>query len=294
MREFSVGTVVFTPASLILGIVLLVVLLVAQSWIKRLLQSRLFPRLKLDSGLSNSLATLFGYLFVILGILVILPVAFPGFSFTTLSVILGAVSFGIGFGLRNIADNFVSGLIILLERPINVGDRIAVGELAGNVEAIRARSTTVRTNDNISIIVPNSQFIAQQVVNWSHGDRRVRFRIPVGVHYSSDVQVVKEALEEAGRASANVLPHPTPAAKFVGFGDSALDFELWVWTDSMSASPSAFRSEINYLIWDSLKAHRIEIPYPQRDLYIKELPRGEKSGPAGAGEVDEPRQGSGL
>ena len=273
LREVRMGEVAFTPLSLALGLFFFVLLLAAQALFRRTLVQRVFPRLKLDQGLSHSLATLIGYVILLIGILVILPVAFPGFQFGTLSVVLGAVSFGIGFGLRNIADNFVSGLIILIERPIKVGDRIALGELTGDVVAIRGRSTSVRTNDNIHIIVPNSEFISLQVVNWSHGDRLVRFRLPVGVHYNSDVRAVKAALEEAGARNENVRTVPAPSAKFMGFGDSSLDFELWVWTETRSANPRAFRSEMNYLIWDVLKERGIEIPYPQRDVYIKEVPR---------------------
>lgn len=291
MREFSVGAISFTPLSLLLGLLLLVGLFIVNGLLKGVLIKRLLPRLNLDKGLIYALTTLIGYVFLTLGILIILPIAFPGFSFTTLSVVLGAVSFGIGFGLRNIADNFFSGLIILLERPIKVGDRIALGELSGDVIAIRSRSTTVRTNDNIEIIVPNSQFIAQQVVNWSHGDRKRRFRFPIGVHYNSHVPKVKEALEKAGSLSENVLNFPPPSAKFMGFGDSSLDFELWVWTETMIARPRAFQSELNYLIWDVLLEAGIEIPYPQRDLYIKELP--EKS-PRSEAVLDgeTPKQGS--
>lgn len=292
-RSFSFGAVSFKPFTIVQGVALLVALLVFHGWLKKILTSRFFPKMKLDTGLSHALATLIGYAVLLIGVLLILPVAFPGFQLTTLSVILGAVSFGIGFGLRNIADNFVSGLIILFERPIKVGDRIAVGDLTGDVIAIRARSTSVRTNDNIDIIVPNSQFIAEQVINWSHGDRMVRFRVPVGVHYNSDVPTVKKALEEAGGANPNVLPSPPPSAKFMGFGDSSLDFELWVWTENMSHRPRAFVSEMNYLIWDALKAHGIEIPYPQRDIYIKEDPAHPLRIPHSP-EVDEPRLGSGL
>ena len=290
--EFVVGSVSFTPISIVVGLLLLTALVIVTSVIKRILKKRILPRLKLEEGFSYALTTLIGYAILTLGVLIILPVAFPGFSFTTLSVILGAVSFGIGFGLRNIADNFVSGLIILLERPIKVGDRIALQELSGDVIAIRSRSTTVRTNDNIEIIVPNSEFIAQQVINWSHGDRRRRFRIPVGVHYNSHVPSVKEALERAGSRSPNVLTNPPPSAKFMGFGDSSLDFELWVWTETMIARPRAFQSEINYLIWDVLLETGIEIPYPQRDLYIKEMPEKKAhAGPAGIATDETPRQG---
>ena len=206
---------------------------------------------------------------------VILPLALPGFNLATLSVIAGALSFGIGFGLRNIADNFVSGLIILTERPIKVGDRLEIDDLEGKVMEIRARSTTVRTNDNIDIIVTNSHFIDNRVTNRSHNDNVIRFRIPVGVHYHSDIEVVEKALLEAVKDCPNALPEPAPGVRFMGFGDSSLDFELRVWSEALHDRPNAFRSEVNKAIWHSLKRHQIEIPYPQRDLYIKQMPKRE-------------------
>jgi small-conductance mechanosensitive channel len=266
------GQISFTPASLLLGAGLLLLVLVMIKLLRWILLKRFFPRFDIHPGLGNAYATLTGYGVFIIALAFILPVSFHGFNWATLSVLLGAISFGVGFGLRNIADNFVSGLIILLERPVKVGDRVTVDELSGMVTAIRARSTTVRTNDNIEVIVPNSRFIAESVINWSHSDNRVRFRIPVGVHYKSEVPEVKRVLEAAAAGHSAVLTEPGPSAKFIEFGDSSLNFELWVWTTERTMRPTAFRSELNYLIWDHLKAAGIEIPYPQRDLYIKELP----------------------
>lgn len=267
----EVGTVTFTPLSLVLGIVLLLATLLIQRIIVRLLTQRFFPRFKVHPGLSHAYAALLGYTFLVLALFVILPISFNGLNWATFSVILGAISFGVGFGLRNIADNFVSGLIILLERPVKVGDRVTLDtETSGAITAIRARSTTIRTNDNIEVIVPNSRFISESVINWSHSDNRVRFRIPVGVHYQSDVFKVKEVLEQAALQHEGVLREPAPSAKFCEFGDSSLNFQIWVWTTEWTMRPAAFRSEINYLIWKNLKESGIEVPYPQRDLYIKE------------------------
>lgn len=206
----------------------------------------------------------------------------PGFNIQTLSVVIGALSFGIGFGLRNVADNFFSGLIILLERPIKVGDRIQVGSSYGTVIDIRARSTTVRTNDNIDIIIPNFEIISQQVTNLSHTDLQVRFQIPVGVHYESDVRLVEKALLEAAATSPNVLKNPPPGVRFTEFGDSSLNFVLVVWSDTLYDRPTRLISELNFAIWDHFKKYGINIPYPQRDLYVKEWPgsvetRGELS-----------------
>ena len=276
-RTIDVGSLSFTPISLIVGLILLLVAVVVKNLMYRLLTRRFFPKVKMHPGLANAYATLVGYVFLIAALLVILPVAFPGFNWSTFSVILGAVSFGIGFGLRNVTDNFVSGLIILLERPVKVGDRITIDSIEGAVTSIRSRSTTVRSNDNIEVIVPNSRFISESVVNWSHSDNQVRIKIPVGVHYNSDVFQVREVLEKAVVNQHGVLPDPAPAVLFMEFGDSSLNFEVRVWTTEWTQRPSAFRSEINFLIWKALKEAGIEIPYPQRDLYIKEMPKDERT-----------------
>ena len=271
-RDFQFGSLGFTPLSLLIGLGLLAALVVLNSMLKRVLRHRVLPRAGLTPGVSAAMSTLIGYIVLVVGILVILPISIQGFNMGTLSVLLGAVSFGIGFGLRNIADNFVSGLILLIERPIKIGDRISVEGVFGTVREIRARSTTVVTNDNISIVVPNSQFIASQVTNVSHSDNLVRFRIPVGVHYKSDVHVVTKALLEAADECEIILKKPEPGVRFIEFGDSSLNFQLWVWTDSFFDRPNNLKSQVNYLIWDKLKKYQIEIPYPQRDLYIKEMP----------------------
>lgn len=269
-RTIELGNVSFTPLSLLLGAILLLIALLVQRLVYRLLTHRFFPRFNVHPGLGNAYATLIGYTLLVLALFVIGPIAFNGLNWATFSVILGAVSFGVGFGLRNIADNFVSGLIILLERPVKVGDRVTLDNTSGMISAIRGRSTTIRTNDNIEVIVPNSRFISESVINWSHSDNRVRFRIPVGVHYKSDVFQVKDVLEKAGLEHSGVLKQPPPSAKFIEFGDSSLNFELWLWVNDWTMRPAAFKSEINYLIWKHLKEAGIEIPYPQRDLYIKE------------------------
>ncbi len=269
-RPIDLGTISFTPLSLLLGFVLLLVAVFIQRLLKYILSQRVFPRFSMHPGLAHAYATLVGYIFLFVALIIIGPISFQGLNWATLSVILGAISFGVGFGLRNIADNFVSGLIILLKRPVRVGDRVTIDDTSGTVRSIRARSTTVQTNGNIEVIIPNSRFISASVINWSHSDNRVRFRIPVGVHYNSDVFHVRDVLEKAGRQHGAVLRNPGPSAKFIGFGDSSLDFELWVWTVEWTLRPAAFKSEINYLIWQHLKEAGIQIPYPQRDLYIKE------------------------
>lgn len=271
-QPFEVGNLRFTPLSLLVGLGMIGCLALAVTLLKRLLRDRLLPRAGLSRGVSIAIATLVSYGVMLLGILIILPVAIPGFDLHTLSLVLGAISFGIGFGLRNIADNFVSGVILLIERPIKVGDHIQMDQTFGDVIEIRARSTTVRTNDNIDLIVPNSEFISSKVVNISHNDSRVRFRFPVGVHYKSDVHLVAKVLVEAALACPEVLRTPAPEARLIEFSDSSINFEIWVWTETLLNRRLSLRSRLNFLIWDHFKRAGIEMPYPQRDIYVKELP----------------------
>src|SRR5436190_8300708 len=192
-----------------------------------------------------------------------------GLNLTSLAVVAGAVGVGIGFGMQNIVHNFVSGLIILAERPIAIGDRIEVGGVAGQVKQIRLRSTTVLTNDNIAYIVPNSDFITHTVINWSHGDLKVRIRLKVSAAYGTDPVYLERLLLEVALAHPKVLRQPAPSVFFCGFGDSALEFELAVWTVEMISQPRQFKSELYFAIEKTLREHRIEIPFPQRDLHLR-------------------------
>jgi small-conductance mechanosensitive channel len=176
---------------------------------------------------------------------------------------------GVGFGLQNIVNNFISGLIILLERPIKIGDRIEVGSIEGDVVKIGGRSTTVLTNDNISVIVPNSKFILENVVNWSHNERTVRFRIPVSVAYGSDIKLVEKSLLEVAKDNPDILDNPEPAVRFLEFGDSGLLFELRAWTMTLIHKKGKLISALNFAIYEKFKEHNIEIPFPQRDIHIR-------------------------
>lgn len=267
-----IGSIRFSLLSVLLGTALFILLLAAIGLLKRVLRERLLPSAGLNPGVSSAIATLAGYGVLVLGVFSILPVMLPGFEIATLSIMVGAVSFGLGFGLRNIVDNFVSGLILLIERPIKEGDRIEVGTLEGQVIEVRARSTTVRTNDNIDIIVPNAEFLTSRVTNLSHHDNVVRFRVPVGVHYESDVAVVEAAMLRAAAQCPDVLKEPQPVVRFMSFGDSSLNFEVRVWSETLYNKPTALRSQVNYAIWREFKAADVSIPYPQQDIYIKELP----------------------
>src|SRR5205807_7053728 len=255
----------------LLQIFLLIGLLIAVFWLssrtKRFLFTRFLARSGLDRALQHAIAQIVGYAVLIIGIVIVLDNA--GIHLGALTVFAGAVGVGVGFGLKNIASNFISGLLILAERPIAIGDRIEVAGITGQVRQIRARSTVIITNDNIAMIVPNEKFIDSPVTNWTYSDRRVRFRVPVGVAYGSDVTKAREALIAAAREHPATLSDPAPDAFLEKFGDSTIDFELIVWSDEMSRRPSRFKSDLNYLICKHLGAAGIEIPNPQRDLHIR-------------------------
>lgn len=188
---------------------------------------------------------------------------------SALSLLAGALGVGIGFGLQNITDNFISGLIILFEKPIKVGDRIEVGDVDGDVISISVRATTIQTNDNISMIIPNSEFISQKVINWSHNDRNIRYRIPIGVSYKEDPEQVKSLLIGVANRHKHVLKDPAPVVLFDEFADSSINFTLAIWTSTYTDRPLLLKSEILFEVFKVFREKGIEIPFPQRDIHIK-------------------------
>jgi small-conductance mechanosensitive channel len=254
-----------------LQIFLLIAMLVAVFWVSSHTKRFLFNRLLANSGLNRSLqyalAQIISNVVLVIGILVVLTNT--GINLGALAVFAGAIGVGIGVGLQGLASNFISGLVILAERPISLGDRVEVGGVTGQVERIRSRSTVIRTNDNISMIVPNAKFIENPVTNWTYGDPRVRFRIPVGVAYNSDVDKVRDVLVAVGREHPKALQDPAPSVFLKQFGDNSIDFELVVWSSEMSYRPSRFKSDLNFAIAKKFREAGIEIPNPQRDVYIR-------------------------
>lgn len=234
---------------------------------QRMILRRLLKHTRLDLGLQFAIAKIFGYVLVGLGLYVALMT--NGVNLSSLAVVAGALGLGIGFGLQGVVANFVSGIVLLAERPVSLGDRIEVEGVAGRVTKISLRATTVLTNDNISIIVPNSQLTSNPVTNWSHGGPRVRMRVPVGIAYGTDPQRVRELLLKVAASHPEVLKAPEPMVYFDGFGDNALHFELAVWTDTMTHSPRRFRSELNFMIERALREAGIEIPFPQRVVHLR-------------------------
>jgi small-conductance mechanosensitive channel len=271
-RLFRVGETAVTVSSLLLALAILIASLVLSRLARSFVADRLLGRTRLAVGTRYAIGRVFGYVILALGILVALQPL--GVNATTLAVFGGALGIGIGFGLQDVVKNFVAGLIILVERPVQVGDSIEIDDVVGTVTEVRARATVLRTNDDIYLIVPNSKFISETVVNRSFGKRQVRYSIPVGVAYGTDSKAVEEALLEAAARSENVLREPPPRVWFREFGESSLNFELLCWTSKLLHSAGAFRSELNHLVYDSLRGRGIEIPFPQRDVHIRSRAEG--------------------
>lgn len=268
--QFPLGRVGATDVT-ILAIIQLMLLVIAvflaTAIVRNYFLGKILKRTRLTPSIQYAIAKIIGYILIAAGLYIALQTV--GIDLSALAVVAGAIGVGIGFGLQNIISNFVSGLIILAERPIAIGDRVEVNEVAGTVEQINLRSTTVLTNDNISIIVPNSDFLAKPVINWSHGDPKVRMRLPFGVAYGSDVEKVKRVVPAMAARHNMVLEDPAPGVFFVGFGESSLDFELVVWTREATTRPRGFQSDLYFGLEKVLRENNLEIPFPQRDLHLR-------------------------
>ncbi|MFQ5543448.1 MAG: mechanosensitive ion channel family protein [Nitrospiria bacterium] len=233
--------------------------------LRNVLMTKIFARLRIESGTRYSLSRIAQYFVLFIGMIVAFQ--FIGIDLSGLLVIFGFLSVGIGFGLQNITSNFISGLILLFERHIKVGDRVTVGGTEGDVTEINIRSTTIRSLRNISIIVPNSEFISSTVVNWTHSDPKVRIDIKVGVSYDSDLDVVLRSLKEVAEDCPEVLRQPPPEVLFEEFADSSWNMNLRVWINDPKRN-RLVRSDINCAIVRKFREHDIEIPFPQRDLHV--------------------------
>ncbi|MGW8193108.1 MAG: mechanosensitive ion channel family protein [Desulforhopalus sp.] len=247
--------------------------LLASKAVQVVLLKQVLPRYKAERGVQLSIARLVHYAIVTIGFLIMLKVL--GFQLSQLTLLGGALGVGIGFGLQAIVNNFASGLILLFERPIKVGDTIQIGTEWGEVKQLGLRATVIQTFDNAEIVVPNSDLITGQVTNWTLGDRKVRVRIPVGVAYGTDVTKVLEILLACGKANPMVLDRPQPAALFLAFGASSLDFELRVWIPEFLDKLQVL-SELNQDIDSEFAANGIEIPFPQSDLHLRTI--GDEAG----------------
>lgn len=264
---FQLGNFNLTIWSMFYLLVLLFLLFFLTSKIRNWIVYKALAKSTIELGVRIAVGTIVRYISILIGLFIILQTL--GIDLSSVTILAGALGIGIGFGLQNVTNNFVSGLIILFERPIKVGDRIEVGDINGDVTRISMRATTIVTNDNISIIVPNSEFISSTVINWSHSDRNIRFNIPVGVSYDSDPEKVKKVLLEVVNSNSGVLKEPKSDVLFDKYDDSSINFNLRVWTNEYINRPGLLKSQLYFEIFKRFKEENIEIPFPQRDVHIK-------------------------
>lgn len=281
----TIGGITLEPLRIAQGLVTFAVLIALTGWIKRLIDKRWLRHMNMDRGARDAIVTLTGYIGFVLAILIALNAA--RINLAGLAVVGAALGLGIGFGLQAIASNFVSGLILLFERPIKAGDFVTVGEVEGFVRSVRIRATDIETLDNQNVLVPNSELVSGHVTNWVLRNPQGRLRIRVGVAYGSDVELVRSLLEQIGREHEDVITDgqaPAPRALFMGFGDSSLDFELRVRIRRIEKRFSVI-SDINFEIDKAFRENNITIPFPQRDLHLISLPESQQATPVAPPEV---------
>lgn len=262
---FKIQEVGITLNHLLVALISVLGAIFISRMVRKILKKRVFRRMNIDVGLEYTLLRILHFLILGIGIYVgLASINIPMGAVLGLFAVLGV---GIGFGFQNVAANFISGVILLLERPIKISDRIEINGLWGDVQQISLRTTVVRTPDNIAIIVPNSNLLNNNLTNYSYGESSIRLRIPVGVAYGSDIPKVLEVLEAAGKSHKETMQDPAPAVWFKEFADSSLNFELLVWIKNPERKYWV-TSDINKEIDARFRKENIVIPFPQHDLHI--------------------------
>jgi small-conductance mechanosensitive channel len=234
-------------------------------FLRFVLQEDVYPRIDLAPGMSYAVSSLLNYIVLALGFIAGLGVL--GVDFSKVTIMAGAFGVGIGFGLQSIVNNFVSGLILLFERPIHVGDTVEVGNLQGIVRRIGIRASVIHTGAGADIIVPNSQLVTDRVTNWTFSDRLRRVDLAVGVNYGADPKKVIELLERAARANPDVLQDPPPRALLIGYGDSSINFELRVWPRQFNQAAQV-KSDLAAAVYEAVTAAGMSFPFPQREIRV--------------------------
>lgn len=264
----SLGKSSITLWAISFNLALIAGFLVVSMKVRNWLLDSLIKRKGINVSNWRAAITLSYYVILIIGMIGILQTTGLDLSFFT--ILTGAIGIGVGFGLQTIFSNFISGIIILIERPLKLGDRIEVGNVSGNVQNISVRATTIITNDNVAIIIPNSDFISKQVINWSHAGNSVRISIPISVAYDSDPELVERILLEVAANASGVLSQPEPKVRLAQFGENGLIFNLLVWTTDYSDQKGALKSVLNFSVLKSFRAAGIRMPLPQREMHIVE------------------------
>ncbi|GAB5505250.1 MAG: mechanosensitive ion channel family protein [Rhizobiaceae bacterium] len=266
LRQIQIGSVSFSILDVLTGILVFVIGYFVTRWFQRWLDGSVMTRGRVDAGVRNSIKTVVGYTGIAIAILI--GVSAAGINLSSLALVAGGLSLGVGFGLQNIVSNFVSGLILLVERPFKSGDWIVAGGVSGTVKKISVRATEIETFQRQSVILPNSELINSAVGDWTHRNRLGRIDIPIGVSYDANPRRVHAILTEIAAAHPTILKNPEPMVVFKDFGDSSLNFEIrFFLADVMSQL--AIQNDIRFAIYDRLKEEEIEIPFPQRDLHIR-------------------------
>ena len=265
----QIGSYTFSLTDFLAAIAVFIIILVTTRALQRVMESSIFPKTRLDIGVRNSLKAAVGYTGLVIGVM--LAISTVGLDLSNLAIIAGALSVGIGFGLQNVVNNFVSGLILLIERPIKVGDWIVVGGHEGFVKSINIRATEIESFQRAAVIIPNSELLSSSLVNWTHKDTSARADIAVGVAYGSDTAQVEQLLLQCAKENPRINPWPVPFVLFRDFGESSLDFELRFF---IARADEVFRiaSEVRFAIDKAFREHGVEIPFPQRDIYVRSTP----------------------
>ena len=262
----SFGEIEVTPATLLISTLIVLIAYGISRLLQRMLRRKVFEQIHLHKGSQSAICRLLHIIIMCIGIFI--AIQHTGINLTALAAVSAVFLVGIGLGLQNITHNFISGLIMLFERPVQEGDFVEVGGVQGTVQSVNAYSTKVETLDRVTIIVPNSHFLSDNVTNWSFQESKVRIHVSVGVSYGADVELVAETLLEVGRAHPEVLSDPEPQMQFLGFGDSSLNFDLLVWIENPTRQYFVI-SDLNFAIVRAFREQNITIPFPQRDLHVR-------------------------
>lgn len=245
-------------------------LMVLATWLSRAIEQGLSRAVYLSAGARIGLSKTIKFVLYTLAALLALNAA--GIKLGALAVFGGALGVGLGFGLQRIASNFISGFILVFDRSIRPGDVISINDKFGWVQELRARYIVVRDRDGVETLIPNENLITTEVINWSYSDQQIRLKLPVQISYADDPEAAMAILIKAAEASARVMQDPPPAARLMGFGDNGIDLELRVWIRDPQRGVANVRSDVNLAIWKGFREAGISIPFPQQDLYVKELP----------------------
>ena len=267
---FNFGESRFSVLSLIQLTLSIIIFIVLANWLTRFIELRTRRSTYLNPSMRVVLTKTSK--FVIYGLAILFALKAVGIDFTAFAVFSGAVGVGIGFGLQKIFSNFISGFILIFDRSIKPGDVITIGDRFGWVQELNARYVVVRDRDGVEALIPNENLITSEVTNWSYSDRSVRRRLPVSISYHDDPELAMKLMVEAAQAHPRVLQSPEPVSRLLNFGDNGIELELRIWIDDPENGTANVTSDINLAFWRSFKENNITIPFPQRDVYIKENP----------------------